>query len=152
MCEAIITAASGIGLVKIRFRDHPYHRMSSHPKFHSLSPHMEVSNYSSCEDIMWSNLVIFTHSSMAEECLIRGRPVWKWVYAGVNSTALLDLKAIPLFYTIADLKSALTDFQKNPYKYIPTLELRKEISHLFYSKNPDTASKKIAEEIEKTIA
>ncbi|MBI3637459.1 MAG: hypothetical protein HY216_14800 [Candidatus Rokubacteria bacterium] len=145
MCDAITTAARGLDGVTLRFRNHPVCPLSEAAAFASYRSAMDVSRASLDEDLTASDLVVFDHSSVAEEALLRGIPVWHWLWPGVNESAFLDLPGAPAYTSIVALRAALQAFTRNPTAFAPSPEDQRLVAQRCFGDHPAGASARIAD-------
>ncbi|MHB8108765.1 MAG: hypothetical protein ACYDHW_01890 [Syntrophorhabdaceae bacterium] len=148
MLEAVCEAATGLPHILLRLRSHPFAKMSDHQDFQRVSNLIQLTSGTLDEDLGWADLVIFTYSTVAEESLIKGIPVWQWRSAAYNGSVFRDLdESIPSFFCIGELREALKRFLKNPAGYIPTDELRRYVLRKCFYRTDGKSSERIAERI-----
>ncbi len=148
MVEAVYLATMDLPQIKLLLRSHPFASMDKHPKFVNYQNRIELTSGSLDEDLEKTDLIIFSYSTVAEEALIRGIPVWQWLSASYNGSVFRDLKVIPSFYSVSDLRDSLKKFISNPTMFIPPEEVREFVLRkCFYIDNEKHTSDKIAEVI-----
>lgn len=148
MVEAVCAAVQDLPQVRLFLRNHPFSKMEEHPKFHIYKEKIEISNNTLEEDLKAADLIIFSYSTVAEEALIRGVPVWQWVSASYNGSVFRDLKVIPSFYSVSDLRRSLKDFISGPARFIPGNQLRDFVTRKCFYAADGRASQRIADYIE----
>ena len=144
MVEAVYFASLDLPQIKLRLRSHPFAKMNSHPDFHNYADRIQLTNGTLEEDLKTADLIIFSYSTVAEEALIQGIPVWQWQPITYNGSVFRDLGRIPSFYSISDLMDSLRKFVSNKDLFIPDKETRSFIlKKCFYDAN-GRVSEKIA--------
>ena len=144
MVEAVYFASLDLPQIKLRLRSHPFAKMNSHPDFHNYADRIQLTNGTLEEDLKTADLIIFSYSTVAEEALIQGIPVWQWRPITYNGSVFRDLGCIPSFYSVSDLRKSLKEFVSNKYSFIPGIETRSFIlKKCFYDAN-GSVSEKIA--------
>lgn len=151
MCAAVSAATRDLPSVRLRLRDHPHYSLSARAAFARFRDRIEVTTGSLDEDLHSADLVVFTHSGMAEEALLRGIPTWQWLWAGFNTSVFLDLPCIPAFTSVAALTHALQSFMEQPERYRPTQELQETILRQCFSPQPASASQRIMDNVAELI-
>ena len=124
MVEAVYVAAENMQDVQLFSRSHPFARMENHPKFRIYKDRIQITNGTLDEDLNKADLIIFSYSTVAEEAFIKGIPVWQWCSSGFNGSVFRDLKVIPSFNSITELRRSLKEFISNPMSFIPDNETR----------------------------
>lgn len=133
MIEAVLAAVSGLNGIHLCIRNHPLHRINNHPKFYAYMDTIEISKNSLDEDLAQADLILFTYSTVAEEALIQGKPVWQWMPNGFNGSALAEICSIPKFASIEKLRRDLIKFQIDPISFMPSKKTRlMAIEQLFF--------------------
>jgi surface carbohydrate biosynthesis protein (TIGR04326 family) len=151
MCEAVVAAAGGNKTFDLVFRDHPARRRTGTPAFRPFEGRVRPSSSDLVEDIDAAHVVIFNHSSVAEEAVLRGVPAWQWLWAGVNESAFLDLPLVPCFTSVRDLRAALEAFHRDPGAFAPTAEVQETVWRRCFGPAPHRAADRIAAAVEKLI-
>lgn len=151
MCEAVCRATEGISSIKLRIRDHPFYNITNMDTFGKYKSRIEVSTLSSSEDILSSDIILFTHSSLAEEALLMGVPIWQWLWAGFNTSVFVDIPVIPIFTSIEKLKNSIIQFMNKPESFRPSEEIKRFVLKKCFGTNPAAASVNIASSIRKII-
>jgi surface carbohydrate biosynthesis protein (TIGR04326 family) len=144
MCDAVTAAADLPPGTEIALRDHPANRLSAARDFQRFRDRIRVTAGPLYEDLAWADLVVVTHSSVGEEALLRGIPVWHWVWAGVNQSVFMDLPVIPRFTSVESLRLALEAFRRDPDAYRPAAEVSESIRQQCFGGDPGNASARIA--------
>jgi surface carbohydrate biosynthesis protein (TIGR04326 family) len=152
LCEAATLAARDVPGIRLRFRDHPSYCLSERPGFARFRGAIEVTRGTVDEDLDAADLVLFTYSGLAEEALLRGLPVWQWLWAGVNPTVFGDLAVVPTFASVTALRDALRTFAADPAAFQPDPAVQEHVLHQCFGPSPAHASARIAEEITSRIA
>lgn len=147
MCDAVSAAIAGMASVEVRFRDHPAYRRSASPEFQPFRRTFGVSSGSLEDDFVWSDLVIFNHSSLGEEATLRGIPAWQWLWPGVNESVFLDLPVVPRFTSVAALRQALESFLRDPTAHTPSRDVQELLWRHCFGADPAGASARIADRV-----
>ncbi len=147
MCEAVTMATQDLPLLQVRLRDHPLYRLSDHTGFKAFRRNVVVTAGTADEDLASADLVVFTHSALAEEALLLGIPVWQWRWAGVNASVFLDIPVIPVFDSVSALRRALEAFLENPAGFAPTRGAQEMVLHQCFGPDPARASARVTDEI-----
>ncbi|HUP47637.1 MAG TPA: hypothetical protein VNA04_02490, partial [Thermoanaerobaculia bacterium] len=151
MVEAVVKAAGKAGGYGLRIRNHPFRRIETHPRFARIAGSVTISDSSLHDDIDGSDLILFTYSTVAEEALLRGKPVWQWLPSGFNGSALAEVVAIPQFGTIDALSEALAAYLRDPRPWLPDAERQQEVLlRLFY--RAEGSASRIADELKARVA
>lgn len=151
MCEAVYAATKEMDSVLLTFRNHPSYHITDMKDFRRFKPRIKVSRGSVAEDLSNADLIIFTHSSLPEEALLLGIPVWQWLWSGFNTSVFLDLQVIPTFTSVLELRAAIRHFAACPDDYRPTEEVKQLILRKCFGPNPGDASRIISLEIAKRL-
>jgi len=150
MIDAVCAAVEGLSGIKLSYRNHPFSRIEQHPGFNKYKDCVELARGSLEEDLAQADLILFTYSTVAEEALLMGKPVWQWLPMGFNGSALAEVVAIPQFGSVAHLRKMLRDFRLDPDCFIPEAETRRlALERLFYP-GDGQAAKRIANVIKKS--
>ena len=132
MIEAAVLAARGT-TVRLRLRSHPFRPFDRHPRFAALAPHVEVSHNSLDQDLREAAVVLFTHSTVADEAFLRGIPAWQWLSTGHNASALAEIADIRQFSTIEALRSGFADLASGgPHKAVSETARHEATERLFW--------------------
>jgi surface carbohydrate biosynthesis protein (TIGR04326 family) len=146
MCAAVHAAARDLP-VRMRLREHPYYRLSERRSFLPFQQAFEISAGTVEEDLQGADLVLFTHSGMAEEAFLKGIPTWQWLWAGFNSSVFVDLHVIPTFTSISELRCALQGFLTDPERYRPQRETQELVMRQCFGPDPARTSAHICAKI-----
>ena len=114
MVEAAAAAAEGLPGVSVVVRDHPFSRVSEHPRFAALAGRVSVSTASLADDLARASAVLFTYSTLAEEAALQGKTVWQWRPLSYDASALAEVADIPRFTSVLALRAALSAFRPAP--------------------------------------
>nr|MBI3612066.1 hypothetical protein [Nitrospirota bacterium] len=147
MCAAVSAATRYLPSVRLRLRDHPHYLLSSCAGFDRFRDRIEVTAGSPDDDLRSADLVVFTHSGMAEEAFLKGIPAWQWLWAGFNTSVFLDLPVIPTFTSVAELQQALRSFHAAPDRYRPKRETQELVMRQCFGPDPAGASERICAKI-----
>lgn len=147
MCEAVSAAIEALPSIEVTFRDHPAFRLSEHPSFRRVGGAIRVSTGTLDDDLAASDLVVFNHSSVAEEALLRGIPAWQWLWAGVNESVFMDLPVVPRFTCVEALQNALATFLRDPESYCPRRDVQDLILTQCFGPDPAGASARVADHV-----
>jgi hypothetical protein len=93
----------------LRLRQHPYDRMESLPGFCELELWLDLSKNTLADDLAWADLVIIGQSTVGEEAFFKGKQVWQFRFPHPDQSALAEVSAMPRFYSIMELRSALKE-------------------------------------------
>lgn len=153
MCEAICRATEGETSVLLRIRNHPSYWITDMDGFRRFRSRIEVSTVKDAyEDLSNADLVMFTHSSLSEEALLMGIPVWQWLWAGFNTSVFVDMPgAIPCFTSVLKLKAALKEIIADESRFRPTDEVKLMVLENCFGQDPGGATAAIAEEIKRQL-
>lgn len=133
MVEAAWAATRGMEGVKLFLRNHPFSRTEHHPRFALYRDQIELTQGSLPDDLERADLILFTYSTVAEEALLQGKPVWQWLPLEFNGSALSETATIPRFGSVASLRQAILDFRADPCRFLPDKEMRElALVRLFY--------------------
>lgn len=153
MVEAVYIASKDMPEIQLYLRNHPFAKMDSHPKFNLFKDRIHVTDKSLEEDLSNADLIIFSYSTVAEEALIQGIPVWQWRGATYNGSVFRDLDgAIPVFFCVSDLREAIEAFVQNADSFSPTDEIRLHVLRNCFYLADGKASERIAECISRIIS
>ncbi|MBI5597106.1 MAG: hypothetical protein HY928_13515 [Elusimicrobia bacterium] len=127
MVEALVLAADGGRGAEVRVRDHPFSRLADQPRFAALAGAVRLCEGSLEDDLAWAYLVVYTYSTVAEEAVLAGKPVWQWLPLGYNASALAEVSPPPQFAAAAELRTALAAFRADPAHWAPNEARRKSV-------------------------
>lgn len=147
MCEAAVAAVASPTSVELAFRNHPAFWLSATPRFARYRDMIAPSRCELAADLDGTDLVLFNHSSVAEEAILRGIPAWQWLWAGVNESSFLDLPVVPRFTAAGALREALVAWQRSPETFRPSLQAQDTILRQCFGSEPDRASDRIADHV-----
>lgn len=147
MCRAAAAAVSGLDAIDVAFRNHPAHQLTETAEFRPLRGLIASAGGDLSADLDAADLVLFNHSSVAEEALLRGTPVWQWLWAGVNESAFLDLPVVPRFTSVAALRESLAAFVRAPQRFRPSAQVRETVWRQCFGPEPERAATRIAERV-----
>ena len=151
MVQAVSLAVDGLQNVKLYIRSHPFARMEDLPEYRPYRQQIISTKGTLENSLELADLVIFTYSTVAEEALLLGVPVWQWQTASYNGSVFRELKIVPSFYTVSELNEALKEFISNPNSYIPSEKTRRfTLKKCFYS-DDGKASERIADQLGKLL-
>jgi hypothetical protein len=144
MIDAVCAAVEGLSGIRVSYRNHPFSRVEQHPGFDKYKDCVEVARSSLEEDLAQADLILFTYSTVAEEALLRGKPVWQWLPMGFNGSALTEVVAIPRFGSVVSLRKALQDFSFEPRRFLPSPENRQCVFERLFYRGDGGAATRIA--------
>lgn len=147
MVEAVYFASKDLPRIDLFLRNHPFARMDQHPLFQPLTDRITITRGTLDEDLRAADLLIFSYSTVAEEALIGGIPVWQWCSSGFNGSAFRDIKGIPMFYAVSDLRESLTEFMNKQVSYIPDERTRNNVVNRCFYKADGKSSERISRTI-----
>jgi surface carbohydrate biosynthesis protein (TIGR04326 family) len=149
MIEAAYIAAQNIPGLRLTLRSHPFARVENRDKFSPYSEWIRVSNASLEDDLAETDLIIFTSTTVAEEAVMRGIPVWQWRSYSYNSSVFRDIEGVPWFCTATDLREAVIRFMTSPESFAIDANTIKDVEEKCFYLADGKASERIADEIEK---
>ncbi len=152
LCDAVISATTGLESVRLHWRDHPLYLFSQRQAFRRFRGSITVTSSTLEEDFQAADLVLFSQTGLAEEALLRGIPTWQWQWPGFNTSPFLDVPVIPSFTSVGALRREVQAFMQDPARYQPTLETQRRVLHECFGPNPAGASAGIADAIQHMIA
>ena len=144
MVEAVYFASLDLPQIRLLLRSHPFAKMSTHPDFHNYSDRVQLTNGTLEEDLKTADLIMFSYSTVAEEALIQGIPVWQWLTISYNGSIFRDLGRIPSFNSISELKESLRKFVSNKDLFMPDKETKLFILKKCFYDSDGKASERIA--------
>ncbi|MFH1318433.1 MAG: hypothetical protein ABIH71_05410, partial [Candidatus Omnitrophota bacterium] len=97
------------------------------------------------EDLNNADLIVFSYSTVAEEALIRGIPVWQWLPVSYNGSVFRDLKVIPVFNSVAGLRESLKRFIEHPELFILDEATKDVVSEKCFHITNENVNKRIAD-------
>lgn len=147
MIDAVYFASKGLHCIKLFLRNHPFNRMEEHSLFQPMKEHVTITNGLLEDDLQNADLIIFSYSTVAEEALIRGIPIWQWCSAGYNASAFREIGVIPTFCSVSKLRDSLKEFIDNPVPFIIEEKTRKNILNKCFYKADGKASERITNKI-----
>jgi surface carbohydrate biosynthesis protein (TIGR04326 family) len=144
LVEAVCTAAKGLSSVRLLVRSHPFARIEEHPRFRVFRHQVELTNRSLEEDLERADLVVVTYSSVGEEALLKGVPVWVWLTGSYNGSAFRDIGVVPAFYSVGDLRNALEKFIGEPASFAPEEKVKEDVLRKCFFKDDGNSAGRIA--------
>jgi len=99
-------------------------------------------------DLAWSDLIIFSYSTVADEAWLQGKPAWQWLQVGFNGSALVEAVGSPQFGSVESLRRGLQDLVSNYRKYTPTTEMRALAARRLFAPADGMAAERIVGECE----
>ena len=151
MLEAAAIAVKNIEGVEIRCRNYPWSRIDNHPRYKALGGAIPVTEGSLDENLAEADLVLMSYSTVGEESLIAGKPVWQWLSAGYSGSSLAEVEQIPRFGSPSKLREALMNFKSNRECSVPNMETRKNVLERLFYKGDGGAAGRMADVIERII-
>jgi hypothetical protein len=85
------------------------------------------------ENLDAADLILFTYSTVAEEALLRGKPVWQWLTLGYNGSALAAINGTKQFSSVAGLRRGLEELCTNRRGALPSAEERQQVFEELFS-------------------
>nr|WP_319395150.1 F-box protein [uncultured Desulfobacter sp.] len=144
MVEAVSIAARGIPRLRLLLRSHPFSKIENQAAFEPYRIQFDVSTGSLAEDLQQADLVVFTYSTVAEEALIQGIPVWQWLPLGFNGSAIGELPQIEHFSSVDELRKGFLQFSENPNQFSPGQETIDQVTSQCFFKTDGGAAQRIA--------
>ncbi len=138
-----LKAISEIGSFSLKLREHFFWKLSDLAEFATQKEKFLISSGTLLEDAEWADLVLFSSSTAADECVLLGVPTWQLSSFRSNASALSFDIQIPKYYSSQELKIALSKSQKiGPSA--PELNLRKRIEeNTFYRADGKSAERTV---------
>lgn len=152
LCDAGVAAVADLPSVKLSWRDHPSYQFSQRGAFRVFRNAIAVTSRTLDEDFESADLVLFTHTGIAEEALLRGIPTWQWLWSGFNTSPFLDVPVIPTFTSVRALRRELQAFVRDPARYQPTIEAQRRVLRECFGLDPAGASIRVADAVREMIA
>jgi surface carbohydrate biosynthesis protein (TIGR04326 family) len=146
MVDAAWAASRDVDGVRLYLRNHPFSRLDDLPEFSRYRDRIELTQGTLEENLDAADLILFTYSTVAEEALLRGKPVWQWLTLGYNGSALAAINGAPQFRSVAGFRRGLQEFLANGNAFLPSEEKRREVFQDLFSRGEDvnSASKQIS--------
>jgi hypothetical protein len=145
MCDALATAVRGLAGVRLRLRDHPHYCLTEKREFDRFRGLIEITQGTAHDALAEADLVVFGHSSLADEALMRGIPVWQWLWPGFNTSVFVDLPLVPAFGSVATLRAALQRFVADPAAHRPSRDTRADVARQCFGPEPSRAAERVAD-------
>jgi len=149
MIEAACMATEDLEGVRLFLRSHPFAKMEKHPDFAHYRDRIEITKGTLEEDLSKADLIIFSYSTVAEEALVRGVPVWQWVPISYNASVFCDLKVIPAFHSVVELRQSLKEFISNSGLFIPSDETKTFVLKKCFCTTGENVCERIADHMVK---
>jgi surface carbohydrate biosynthesis protein (TIGR04326 family) len=147
MIDAVYFASKDLPCIKLFLRNHPFNRIDEHSLFQPMKKLITITGVSLEDDLQNADLIIFSYSTVAEEALIRGIPIWQWCSAGYNASAFREIGVIPTFCSVIELRKSLKKFIDNPVPFIPDEKTRNNVLNKCFYKADGKASERIKSKI-----
>jgi hypothetical protein len=147
MIDAVCCATKDISCMNLYLRNHPFAPLNEYASFQPFKDHISITQGTLDEDLQNADLVMFSYSTVAEEAIIKGVPVWQWRSVNYNGSVFRDIKLIPCFYKVSDLKKALDKFIIDPLPFMPSEGTKKIVSKKCFYKVDGKSSERIANEL-----
>jgi surface carbohydrate biosynthesis protein (TIGR04326 family) len=114
LVQAVVEACRGLDdFFIITLRAHPFGKFEKFSDYQLIQDAIQVSDVSLNEDIKKADLIIISQSTVGEEAFLAGKPVWQFRLRYPDQSALAEVSAIPRFYTVSELRSALVMFAES---------------------------------------
>ena len=150
--EALCLATEGLDQIILRVRSHPSSRVEDHPRFKRWHNRVVSSKGTLYEDVNECSIIAFTYSTVAEEAILQGKPVWQWLPNGFNGSALSGIDEVLKFNSVIALRESLISFQRQPKQFTPSDELKHKVEKELFFRADGGAADRIAEECQSIIA
>jgi len=147
MVEAACLAAGAAPNIRLALRDHPFSRIEDHPRFRLFARDVRVTRGALEEDLAEADIVLFTYSTVAEEALLQGKPVWQWLPLSYNASALAEAADIPRFASAMELRRALLEFRADRARFLPAPGLAAAVRDRLFAPADGLATRRIAETV-----
>ena len=144
MVEAVSIAARGIPRLRLLLRSHPFSKIENQAAFEPYRTQIDLSTGSLAEDLQQAELILFTYSTVAEEALIQGIPVWQWLPLGFNGSAIGELPQIEHFSSVDELRKGFLQFSENPNQFSPGQETIDQVTSQCFFKTDGGAAQRIS--------
>jgi surface carbohydrate biosynthesis protein (TIGR04326 family) len=144
MIDAVCCASKDMPYINLYLRSHPFAPINEHPLFKKFKDIITITIGTLDEDLKNADLVIFSSSTVAEEALIKGVPVWQWCSVNYNGSVFRDVKVIPFFCKVSDLRAALEKFKIDPMSFIPDEGTKEIVSKKCFYKVDGKSAERIA--------
>lgn len=148
MVDAVCAAVRDIDGIRILVRNHPFSQIQRQARFAVYKHQVVLSQGSLADDLAQADAVLFTYSTVAEEALLMGKPVWQWMPAGFNGSALAEAADIPRLATVEALRDALIMFRAHPHTAVPSLDLRHTVLERLFYRADGRAAERVAQVIQ----
>ncbi len=145
MVDAVYAATEGLSGVKLFLRSHPFARMDEHPGFRIYKDRVRHTQGTLDENLKDADLIIFSYSTVAEEAIIAGLPAWQWCSTSYNGSVFRDIKVVPSFCSVRDLRESLKKFIEEPRSFMPDMETGQGVARKCFYAADGKASDRIAD-------
>jgi surface carbohydrate biosynthesis protein (TIGR04326 family) len=145
MVDAVCTAVRDLSRIRVTLRNHPFRRIEDDPRFVKYQTRVEITARSLDDDLVESDLVLFTYSTVAEESVLKGKPAWQWLSVNYNGSALADVSDIPRFGSVAALRESLRAFQADATRFEPRTAMRERVVEELFYRDDGGAARRISE-------
>ena len=152
MIEAACLASRGLDGIRLLCRNYPFTRIEERPRFQRLGGAIEVTRGTLEEDLAGADLLLVSYSTVGEEALIAGKPVWQWLPTGYFGSGLAEAVDVPRFASPSSLRAALVEFKKDSSRFQPGLELRRQALERLFFRGDGQAAARMAEKIKDLLA
>jgi len=152
MVVAAILASENLKEVRITLRSHPHGRMEDWPPLKPYLSKVHSSTATLVEDLEEADIILFSYSTVAEEALLLGKPVWKWEFPGFNGSVFREIPVVPRFHTVIQLKNELEAYIQNPSAYLPDQKVQEQVLQQCFYDTEGRSSEKIAKILKAHIA
>ena len=148
MIQAVVAASSNLKRIKLFLRSHPFLKLE---KLAAYQPYKEritsTVGKELHDDLKEADLVIFTYSTVAEEAVLNGIPVFQWLPANYNGSVFRDIPVIPCFSSVRELRETLKQFMKYPDYFRPSEQVRTMILRQCFYKADGKSCERITNKI-----
>ncbi len=151
MVDAVCAAVRGLDGVRVLLRNHPFSRIEQQPGFARYRDQVALTHGSLAEDLEQADIVLFTYSTVAEEAVLGGKPVWQWVPMGFNGSALAEAVAIPQLGSVEALRRALVAFRADPASFLPTASVRNTALERLFYRGDGQGAERVADVVERLL-
>lgn len=151
MAEAVCLAADGLPGIRVVLRNHPFARVDADPRFHRLADRLTVATGSLDDSLAAADLVVITYSSVGEEAILGGIPVWQWLTSSYNGSAFRDISGIPAFHSVSDLRTALVRLLGDPSAFAPSDAIKETVLRECFYKEDGAAVTRIADACDRLL-
>ena len=147
----VVKAVHGLRGIKLVLREHFFWKVSAHPDVKALLDDIEISNLSLNDDLSRAELILFTKTTLAEEALMRGIPVWQIISVKSNFSSLRAMDQVKKFYSENQIRFALKKSIEQGYFDIISPSFIDQVELNCFFKCDGHSAKRMSAEIKELI-